>query len=399
MKSPQSERVVRSLLRLEGQGTFVASHREPALGLFLEVEGVGRCNLPLRREQIEALLDRATPSPFGYRDQTLTDPAVRSSVELPGSAIELTPRGWAPRFERGLEEVCEALGFPPEAKVTPVLSKLVLYQEGQFFARHRDTERDANMAASLVVVLPSVHEGGELVVSHAGEEVLCETSSGSQKHLSFVGFYADCVHEVRPVTSGTRVALTYALHVEAAGTASPSFVVDEEFPDLCQSVEAFFDKAEWMVVLLDHHYSTKSLTWARLKNSDRARADALRRVARTLNAKCFLALADVRETYEAPEGDQPGELPPGGYGPLVDLSVTLDHWLDEAGEPCAGTDLEGDIECTVSTIDSHTRAAYHQWHEPWTGNEGGTADRWYHQTALVVVPGGDLLQEMLDPPL
>jgi hypothetical protein len=37
------------------------------------------------------------------------------------------------------------------------------------------------------------------------------TCRGSRKPLSFVAFYADCHHQVRPVLAGFRVVLTYDL--------------------------------------------------------------------------------------------------------------------------------------------------------------------------------------------
>ena len=64
------------------------------------------------------------------------------------------------------------------------------------------------MVGTLVVSLPSAHTGGELVVEHGGESVTYRTS---KEELSFVAFYADCRHEVRPVKSGYRVTLTFNL--------------------------------------------------------------------------------------------------------------------------------------------------------------------------------------------
>jgi len=64
------------------------------------------------------------------------------------------------------------------------------------------------MVGTLVVSLPSAHTGGELVVEHGGESVTYRTS---KEDLSFVAFYADCRHQVRPVKSGYRVTLTLNL--------------------------------------------------------------------------------------------------------------------------------------------------------------------------------------------
>ena len=58
-----------------------------------------------------------------------------------------------------------------QTPVTAGLYKLLLYDAGGFFVSHRDTEKTKGMFGTLVIVLPSLHRGGELVVRHAGREV------------------------------------------------------------------------------------------------------------------------------------------------------------------------------------------------------------------------------------
>ena len=51
------------------------------------------------------------------------------------------------------------------------------HPEGSFFLPHRDGEKLDRMVATLVIGLPSVYEGGELIVSH----------EGSQHDIAFTG--------------------------------------------------------------------------------------------------------------------------------------------------------------------------------------------------------------------
>jgi hypothetical protein len=448
-----AERVGRSLLRLAGAGSFAAVRHEPALGLSIDVDGVGRCDVPLSPDRIAALLEHAVPSPFGYREETVHDRAVRDSWEIPGSRVHLDPLQWRTRFRRGLDEVVEALGLSGAGAITPRLQKLLVYEEGQFFTRHRDSEKSPNMVGTLVVVLPSAYRGGEVVVSHAGQTVTLSTATAARTgHVSFLGFYADCVHETRPVLEGHRVALSYALEVEAmAGAVVPS----SGFGDLRESLRGFFGDPDdddeplqpWLVYLLDHQYSEQGIAWSRLKNADKVRAEALRHVAAELEHDCFLALADVHESYEyegdEEDGDDESDDDEGGVieadddadpdavpfvadpevddpieqlevqgGPeasatdgdislgrsLLERELTLDHWLDTEGRPCAGTDDAASDEHVVTTVPSHHRVAYDSMCEPWTGNEGGTAEKWYHQAALVVVPRRSELHEDITRP-
>lgn len=429
------EDVARSLKRLEGPGGFAMQHREPAMGLGFAANGVGWCEFPLADNRVRALLEHAVPSPFGYRDETRRDASVRDSWEIPGSELQVDALTSSPRFVRALDQIVGGLGFSPDVAVTPVLHKLLIYGPGQFFARHRDSQKTPGTAGTLVVVLPTSHRGGDVVVSHAGRHVTLSTAKDSSSdYLSFLGFYADCLHETRPVEQGYRVALTYALEAE-----SSSLTPFDDGADLRRSLQRFFSEQPWLVYLLDHQYSEQSMDWSRLKNADRVRAAAFLEAAKKLDCACFLALADVREAYEftgdeddddaggvdesdevddhvppspAPDrhddlGDDELELPIedeasseselGVGGPPLERELTLSHWVDDRGQPCRGSDEYADDSCILTTSESIGQSPYATSAEPWTGNEGGTAEKWYHHTALVVLPrGSDLHFEVTD---
>ncbi|KAJ2962575.1 hypothetical protein NUW54_g14331 [Trametes sanguinea] len=61
-------------------------------------------------------------------------------------------------------------GAEEKKTVEAELYKLNVYGEGAFFKPHLDTPRSTSMFASLVVVFPTPHEGGELVLRHGGKE-------------------------------------------------------------------------------------------------------------------------------------------------------------------------------------------------------------------------------------
>ena len=68
-----------------------------------------------------------------------------------------------------------------------------------------------------MIVYPTAHRGGELVLRHKGREWNFDTnaltSSLSSPSLSYVAFYSDIEHEVLKVTEGSRVTLTYNLYL------------------------------------------------------------------------------------------------------------------------------------------------------------------------------------------
>ena len=85
------------------------------------------------------------------------------------------------------------------------------------------------MVGSLVIVFPTPHSGGELVLRHREYEWTFNgatlISSQPLPSIAYVAFYGDIEHEVLKVTSGHRVTITYNLYIlpsETAGTQEPS---------------------------------------------------------------------------------------------------------------------------------------------------------------------------------
>ncbi len=67
-------------------------------------------------------------------------------------------------LKSALHAVSRDLGTDVDYAVKANLYKLLLYDEGCFFARHHDSERLDGMFGTLVLELPSIYEGAELSV-------------------------------------------------------------------------------------------------------------------------------------------------------------------------------------------------------------------------------------------
>jgi hypothetical protein len=71
------------------------------------------------------------------------------------------------------------------------------------------------MFASLVLILPSHHRGGELILKHDDAEHVFDAAKeldGLMNHVAFAAFYSDIDHEVREVIGGDRITVTYNLY-------------------------------------------------------------------------------------------------------------------------------------------------------------------------------------------
>ncbi|RPH53426.1 2OG-Fe(II) oxygenase, partial [bacterium] len=200
------ERIGEILGTVGSPGCFTARRTATADDLQLEVQGLGQISLPVSRAQAERLCRLARPARYGRGEKTLLDRRVRDTWEIPRSRVKIDRRRWNRTLLPVLEELRADLGLADGCRLEAEIHSFLVYGPGQFFLPHQDSEKADAMVGTLVVTLPASFKGGELVVEHQGEKVV---DRGSRRQLSFVAFYADCRHEVRPVKEGYRLALTY----------------------------------------------------------------------------------------------------------------------------------------------------------------------------------------------
>jgi hypothetical protein len=374
--------------------------------LRLTVDGIGPISFPVLPKQSRQLCELGQPAQFGRGEQTLTDPKVRDTWEIPKQLVHAE---WGEVFPAILATVRDELGLRHRTELTAEFHSMLVYGRGQFFAPHQDSEKDDAMIGTLVVTLPSAHTGGQLVIEHAGQPLEYQ---GSRTELSLVAFYADCRHEILPVKSGYRITLTYNLL--AAGGSGHELPDDEALlADLVQRLDQHFTtpaitrygQAEpglpsRLAYLLDHEYTARGLSWSRLKGADAGRVALLRAAAERAGCTAVLALAHVKETWNAyPERDGYGHRRNWDWddgdedeyvndeGPyeldgLIESVITLTRWN--------GTDIALTIRDTevCATTRSADLEPYASEYEGYMGNYGNTLDRWYHRAAVVVWPRG-----------
>ena len=409
------EEVTAALAAIEPEGTFAIEIVCSSDDLHIEVQGVGPIRFPISATAARKLCVVAIAAAYGRRDQTLHDTSVRDTWEIARNRIKIDARRWRRALEPELAIIRQRLGLPEGGKLEATLDRMLVYGPGQFFAPHQDSERADDMVGSLVVELPSKHEGGAVVVQHHKEKKVFRGAARGPKDLSLLAFYADCRHEVKPVTSGYRVTLTY--HLLYRGTAKdraplPVSAVDR----LTSSIKAYFStpiavpyataapqRPDRLIYLLDHEYTQKSLGWAHLKNADRLRVGALRQVAERLDCEVSLALADVHESWSC-EGDwgddyrwrrhgrydddseEAGDAESYELIELIDSYVELRHWVgpDERVAPSIPAMPVMDEVCFTRPSDGMD--PFKSEHEGYMGNYGNTVDRWYHRAAFVMWP-------------
>lgn len=378
----------------------------------LEVFGAGLIGLPLSAAVAKNIIQASHASPFGKGSKTLIDESIRNSWELNADQFSLRNPAWKTQIANLLTEVVSGLGLIAEpTEIQAEIYKLVLYEEGAFFLPHQDTEKTDGMFGTLVISLPSKHEGGDVVASHRGESRTFSSSSGSEFDFSYAAWYSDITHEVKPVTSGYRIVLTYNLiHRPSAMllgnrvnvTARLTSVLEswaglckEAFPTPDQPVEWFPDDEgacpTALLYNLDHKYTPAELSFARLKGVDQARVAELRKACEQTDFPVFLAnivrseMGSVDEYASRRWGydSDPDDGPYHGYHRIqesFESSLKLSHIIEPQDRVFAKeVDISDDADIFVQD-DAFGEDPDDEDFEGYTGNAGATTTHFYRRT-------------------
>ena len=131
--------------------------------------------------------------------------------------------------------------------------------------KHRDTEKEKNMFATLIIQLPSIYTGGEVVVYHDDKckkkYDLGQKSGKSERATYYAAHFADLNHEVLEVRSGFRLVLVYSLCWSEAD--SSGFVASGEnllsVKKMAYALQHLDDSKRYLSMLLDHKYTPNSV--------------------------------------------------------------------------------------------------------------------------------------------
>ncbi len=399
-----SEQLHTAIKKINRPGSFCATGSDRAANPGLAVTGLGPIGLPLTARQAKELKTHCKQAPYGKGEKTLVDTSVRRVWQLGPDQFSLTNPEWPQFLRDAVRTVQHELGLEKQ-KLECHLYNLLLYEPGSFFLPHRDGEKLDRMVATLVVMLPSSYAGGELVVRHEGEELTIDFTGNEYNsfHTHFAAFYADCEHEVKPLTSGHRLCLVYNLTLARAkkGLSAPRTAGHVE--DVARILRGWSadEKTHKLAVTLGHRYTPDGLVWDALKGVDRVKAQVLHEAAKAADCRAYLALLTLWESGAAEEDYDPrgrgrwyhhrgGDEEDGEEGEyemaeVYETTLTAERWSDADGRrPALGSMEVGREE--VVPPESLTGVTPEEDVSGYTGNEGLTMNRWYRHAAVVLWP-------------
>ena len=355
----------------------------------LEVALAGIISFPVPDVHARSLIRVAERAPYGRGTETVLDTSVRDCWQIDSSKVQVGGAGWDDTFALIVKEAAAGLGCPSD-RLSARLYKLLVYEQGGFFAEHRDSEKADGMVATLVISLPAAGAGGELVVRHNGREAVIDMRVSDPSELAYAAFYADCTHEIRPLRRGHRVALVYNLMVRGKRSFSMA-----RAPVFSMQADAIAERlADWsrpggttekIVWVLDHDYSEAGLSFATLKGMDHAVGRVLLHAASQAGCIVHAAVLHIEESGGVYDNYY-DDLEECEIDEVYEWSCWLDTWRAADGaSPSFGRVPARDGEVLPSGALDDAEPDEKRVHEA-SGNEGVSIDQSYRSAALVIWP-------------
>jgi predicted 2-oxoglutarate/Fe(II)-dependent dioxygenase YbiX len=380
-------------------GDFYARGKVELLPPSLSVQGVGPIALPLLPGQAKQLAAAAEQAPYGRGPDTIVDTAVRNTLQIGPDRVDVGGRHWPKTLATILDSAAKGLGVsdPIDAE----FYKMLIYEPGSFFVSHRDTEKTPGMFATLVIALPSSCSGGELVVRHKDRSVSLDLRIDDPAEVAFAAFYADCLHEVLPVTAGYRVTLVYNLLRRGKGQTPQPPNYTKEQAQLTAILRDWRnddgeDAPEKLVYPLEHAYTAPEFGFSILKGADSAAAGVLAGASVEAGCALHLALVTLEEFGTAEYSENYGRRRRWSrgdddedefeVGEIDDWNIALSNWCAPDGNPVSWGEIPVSDDELSPPDPFHALEPDELHFQEASGNAGVSFERRYQRAALVVWP-------------
>lgn len=251
------------------------------------------------------------------------------------------------------------------------------------------------MFATMIVCLPSEHIGGDVCLKHNGLSKTLTTAK-CQPQPSYLCWFSNVEHEVKPVEQGYRLVLTYnlirtdlaELHSQAP-TQALGLYTEPKYLNLRASLQKWLELGQgavlrrdgaWsreLIYCLEHQYTEASLGIRRLQGGDLAKVEALWHFSRTYDYTIMFATTE-RFVHE-------------GEDETFDDVVELKKVLDIDGNLLVSNVPAKEENFIQADAYADGREPDDREHEGYTGNAGAEDKYWYRDTALVLVRNDEVI--------
>lgn len=225
-----------------------------------------------------------------------------------------------------------------------------------------------------------------MYVKHGGETKVFNTSKYSNR-FQFLAWYTDAIHEVKEITSGVRLVLTYNLCLTNTDAPRPtigSMTTKQKLRNAFKAWQGESNEPKKPYILahiLDHKYSRAAFCYQLLKGQDLARTTTLKDIAEEYGFRVYLAqmekhiLSNVHiSDWECMKHEQNGTCPEIEPGIIAENRLSLENLTELDGTPYINhMPIE---ESEIVQKDPFEKDPDEKEFSGLTGNEGTTVDHW-----------------------
>lgn len=228
------------------------------------------------------------------------------------------------------------------------------------------------MFATVVVVLPSEFTGGAAHLSHGKLSKVYDCSATSQHEISVLAWYTDVIHEIKPITSGYRLALSYNL-VHTTKSLRPALSANEDLVSqlrdrlITWKNDKGLHSPGKLLYLLDHTYSQANLQASALKGVDAHKVAMLDPIAQELGFRLGLASVEYYQSGGATEDHDY----PRRFAYIEEKKLSITCFKDMKGQQIRRTlEVDKKTETIPSKLADHIAKGdeYDEEHGEYTGN-------------------------------
>ncbi|THC89240.1 hypothetical protein EYZ11_011308 [Aspergillus tanneri] len=355
-------------------------------GLYVPSSGLIR--LPISPEDAQSMIQSCHMSPYGKGTETLVDESVRKCWQLASNEFSLRNPLWRAQMGVLVSQAVAGLGLKADSpEVKAELYKLLIYEEGAFFLPHQDSEKADGMFGTLVVCLPSKHEGGSVIASHRDNHLKFHTAPNSEFGFSWAAWIAlvyNLIHRPSAALLGFHGSkterLTHLFERWARAAEEPMQYLDgwdDRFNEACPPA---------LVYILEHQYTSAELNCARLKGVDQSRFAELQNACKRTGFDIFLANIEKENMGGVDDGYYDSYYGRGRYGSddihsivdLIESTLKLSRVVNTKGI-VVGKNLPFPEKMLIQE-DVFNRDPDKENFQGFTGNEGATATYFYQET-------------------
>ncbi|KAJ4266457.1 hypothetical protein NW762_004441 [Fusarium torreyae] len=129
--------------------------------------------------------------------------------ELDHTQFELSNPAWPSCLDRIIGDITKELGA---SNVLLRLQNLTLQGPGPIVQQNKGSDQNHNTIGTLLICLPSEHQGGNIHLSLGDRVLSFNTATSSVLDLSVIGWFSDSNCQVKELASGYRLTITYSLY-------------------------------------------------------------------------------------------------------------------------------------------------------------------------------------------